>query len=63
MLLAEAYFFDKPIKFHLDFATLAAKLPQSGAKRVMLTHMSTDMLSRARETGYEMAEDGVTVTL
>jgi ribonuclease BN (tRNA processing enzyme) len=63
LLLAEAYFFDKPIKFHLDFATLAAKLPQSGAKRVMLTHMSTDMLRRARETGYEMAEDGVTVTL
>jgi len=63
LLLVEAYFFDKPIKFHLDFATLAAKLPQSGAKRVMLTHMSTDMLSRARETGYEIAEDGATVTL
>jgi len=63
LLLVEAYFFDKPIKFHLDFATLAVKLPQSGAKRVMLTHMSTDMLSRARETGYEIAEDGATVTL
>ena len=63
LLLVEAYFFDKPIKFHLDFATLAAKLPQSGAKRVMLTHMGAEMLSRARETGYEIAEDGLTVTL
>lgn len=63
LLLVEAYFFDKPIKFHLDFATLASKLPQSGARRVILTHMSTEMLSRARETGYEIAEDGVTVTL
>jgi ribonuclease BN (tRNA processing enzyme) len=63
LFLVEAYFFDKPIKFHLNFATLASKLPKSGAKRVILTHMSTEMLSRARETGYEIAEDGVTVTL
>jgi ribonuclease BN (tRNA processing enzyme) len=63
LLLVEAYFFDKPIKFHLDFATLAAKLPQTGARRVILTHMGAEMLSRARETGYEIAEDGVTVTL
>jgi ribonuclease BN (tRNA processing enzyme) len=63
LFLVEAYSFDKPIKFHLDFVTLASKLPQSGARRVILTHMSTEMLSRARETGYEIAEDGVTVTL
>ena len=63
LFLVEAYSFDKPIKFHLDFATLASKLPQSGARRVILTHMSTEMLSRARETGYEIAEDGETVTV
>ena len=57
----ESSFFDKPVKFHLDFATLAAKLPQIGARRVILTHMSTEMLRRARETGYEIAEDGETV--
>jgi hypothetical protein len=61
--LVEAYFFDKPIKFHLDFATLAAKLPQTGARRVILTHMGAEILSKARETGYEIAEDGTTVTL
>jgi ribonuclease BN (tRNA processing enzyme) len=63
LLLIEAYFFEKPVKFHLDFATLAAKLPQIGAKRVILTHMSTEMFRRARETGYEIAEDGETVTV
>jgi ribonuclease BN (tRNA processing enzyme) len=63
LLLVEAYSFDKPIKFHLDFATIAAKLPQSGARRVILTHMNAETLSRAHETGYEIAEDGVTVTL
>jgi ribonuclease BN (tRNA processing enzyme) len=63
LLLVEAYSFDKPIKFHLNFATLAAKLPQTGAKRVILTHMGTEMLRRACETGYEIAEDGETVTV
>jgi ribonuclease BN (tRNA processing enzyme) len=63
LFLVEAYFFEKPIKFHIDFATLTSKLPQSSARRIILTHMSTEMLSRARETGYEIAEDGVTITL
>ncbi len=63
LLLVEAYFFDKPVKFHLDFATLAAKLPQIRARRVILTHLSAEMLRRGGETGYEIAEDGETVTL
>ena len=63
LLLVEAYFFDKPIKFHLDFATLAAKRSQIDARRVILTHLSAEMLRRVRETGYEIAEDGETVTL
>ena len=61
LLLVEAYFFDKPIKFHLDFATLAAKRSQIDTRRVILTHLSTEMLRRVRETGYEIAEDGETV--
>jgi len=63
LLLVEAYFFDKPIKFHLDFATLVAKRSQIDARRVILTHLSAEMLRRVRETGYEIAEDGETVTL
>jgi ribonuclease BN (tRNA processing enzyme) len=58
LFVVEAYFFDKQAKFHLDFATLAAHLPQIGAKRVVLTHMSAEMLGRSRETGLEVAEDG-----
>jgi len=63
LLLVEAYFFDKPIKFHLDFATLAAKRSQIDARRVILTHLSAEMLRRAYDTGYEIAEDGDAVTL
>lgn len=63
LFIAEAYFFDKAVKFHLDFATLAAQLPTLGAKRVILTHMSPDMLARIQETGLEVAEDGMTISL
>jgi ribonuclease BN (tRNA processing enzyme) len=63
LFIAEAYFFDKAVKFHLDFATLAAQLPTLGAKRVILTHMSSDMLARIQDTGAEIADDGMTISL
>jgi ribonuclease BN (tRNA processing enzyme) len=63
LFIAEAYFFDKPIKFHLDYATLARQLPALAAKRVILTHMSPDMLARAGETGCEVAHDGMVVSI
>lgn len=62
LLIAETYFFDKQVKFHLDYATLARHLPELGAKRVVLTHMNPDMLSRVAETGCETAEDGMVLT-
>jgi len=37
------------VRFHLDFATLREKLPMIGAKRLILTHMSPDMLGRVSE--------------
>lgn len=59
LLIAEAYFFDRKVKWHLDYATLARHLPAMGARRVVLTHMSADMLARAGEAaGCELAEDG-----
>jgi len=63
LFIAETYFFEKAIKFHLDFATLARHLPEIGAKRVVLTHMSPDMLARAGESGCEAAADGMVITL
>lgn len=62
LFIAETYFLDKQVKFHLDFATLARHLPALGAKRVILTHMSSGMMAAARETGCETAEDGMVVS-
>jgi ribonuclease BN (tRNA processing enzyme) len=63
LLIAEAYFFNKPIKFHLDYATLACHLPELGARRVILTHMSADMLARSAEIRCEVAYDGMIVSV
>ncbi|MEM1149519.1 MAG: MBL fold metallo-hydrolase [Pseudomonadota bacterium] len=61
LLIAEAYFFDKQVPFHLDLATLHQKLPQISPKRLILTHMTPDMLSRTGTVSHECAFDGMTV--
>ncbi len=58
LLIAEAYFFEKSIKFHLDFHTLMAHLDELEPQRVMVTHMSEDMLARLDMLSCEWAEDG-----
>jgi ribonuclease BN (tRNA processing enzyme) len=63
LFIAEACFFDKAIKFHLDYLTLASHLPEIGAKRVILTHMSAEMLDQIHDPGVEVAEDGMIVSV
>lgn len=63
LFIVEAYVLDRRIRFHLDFATLAPHLPEIGARRVVLTHMTPGMLARAAETGCEVAEDGMVIEL
>jgi ribonuclease BN (tRNA processing enzyme) len=58
LLIAEAYFFAKKVKFHLDFHTLMAHLDELQPKRLIVTHMSEDMLTRLEELPCEFAEDG-----
>jgi ribonuclease BN (tRNA processing enzyme) len=63
LLVAEAYFFDRQVPFHLDYATLLSNRERLDSKRVVLTHMSPDMLSRHAESEFECAYDGLVVTL
>ncbi len=63
LFIAEAYFRDKPVPLHLDLASLERHLPEIAPKRLILTHMSDDMLARAGDLPYELAEDGKIVTL
>ena len=57
LLIAEAYTAERPVRYHLDWATLQRHLPAIAAKSVLLTHMSTDMIGRTPE-GCEVAQDG-----
>ena len=63
LFMAEAYFREKLVPLHLDLATLEAHLPAIGAKRVILTHMSDDMLAQRSDVGFETAEDGLSVEI
>lgn len=58
LFISEAYFFDKKVKWHIDYATLAARLGEIGARRTILTHMSAELLGRLGEVALETAEDG-----
>jgi ribonuclease BN (tRNA processing enzyme) len=61
LFICEAYFFDKAIKYHVDYTTLARRLPDIGAKRTIITHMSADLLGRQDEIALEAAHDGLVV--
>jgi ribonuclease BN (tRNA processing enzyme) len=58
LFIAEAYFVDKRVKFHLDVQTLLAHRERLDCRRLVLTHMSDDVLGRLAELGVEAAEDG-----
>ena len=61
LFIAEAYFYDKPIKWHLDVKTLLTHRAEIRPKRLVLTHMSPDMLARPAPEGCEKAEDGLVI--
>jgi ribonuclease BN (tRNA processing enzyme) len=61
LFIAEAYYYDKIVKNHLSLKTLEAHLPEINARRLVLTHMSDDMLGRLEQIPYTAAEDGMVV--
>jgi len=63
LFICEAYFFEKKMKFHLDYQTLAKRWAELACKRIVLTHMSNDMLDRLEEVNAEVAYDGLKIDL
>src|SRR3990170_4876798 len=63
LFICEAYFFEKKIKYHLDYATLRDQRKRLECPRVILAHMSQDMLGRLAESDMECATDGPGVVL
>jgi ribonuclease BN (tRNA processing enzyme) len=63
LFVCEVYFEDKPVRFHLNWQTVRQHLPAIGAKRVVVTHMSPEMLARVAALGVEAAYDGLKVAI
>ncbi len=62
LYLIECSTFAKKTAVHLDYETLAGKFDEIGAKRYLLTHMSTEMLASAQKVDRErciLAGDGL----
>jgi ribonuclease BN (tRNA processing enzyme) len=63
LLIAESYFYHKPVKWHLNYPDICKHRDDFGAKRIILTHMSEEMLAHVDVIPDVCAEDGMVVTL
>jgi ribonuclease BN (tRNA processing enzyme) len=63
LFICEAYTWDKPITTHMALSSLEKHMGQIKPKRLVLTHMSDDMLKHRTEAPYEAAEDGKIVEI
>jgi ribonuclease BN (tRNA processing enzyme) len=61
LLIAECYAYAKPIKWHLNYPDLAQHIEDFRAKRVILTHMSREMLAHVEDIPQQCARDGMVV--
>lgn len=64
LLIAEAYYRDKNIPYHLRIADLNAHRKEITARRVILTHMSDDVLNDVAPTDgpfFDRASDGLVI--
>ncbi len=63
LFVCEALFFEKTVPYHLDYATLAGHRSALSCRRLVLTHMATDMLGHLAEIEVEHADDGMEFVL
>ncbi len=61
LFICECYMRDKPWKGHLSLSVIRQKLEAIAPKRIILTHMSDDMLNHLVDVPFETAEDGMIV--
>lgn len=63
LFICECNFFDKEVPGHLNYRTLLENRPRLGCERLILTHMSDDVLARVDELEFETAADGTVIEL
>jgi len=63
LFICEASYFDRNDPSHISYTQLMAHRAEIGAKRIVLTHLGAETLSRVRELELEYAIDGSTIEL
>jgi ribonuclease BN (tRNA processing enzyme) len=63
LFVCEAYSFERKIRYHLDYGALREHAARIDCRRIILTHMGPDMLSRLGGVEHEHAEDGLRVVV
>jgi ribonuclease BN (tRNA processing enzyme) len=63
LFVCEAYTYDRKVRFHLDYATLLRQRERLDCRRIVITHMSPDLLARTSELELEAAHDGLIIEL
>jgi ribonuclease BN (tRNA processing enzyme) len=63
LFVIESYAYDKPIRNHLDLKTIEQNLARINPKKLVLTHMSDEMLAQRHKVPYMTASDGMVVAL
>ncbi len=63
LFICESYFYEKPIRFHLNYPDVVEHWDEFNAKRIILTHMGPEMLAMANRVPEECAYDGLKVNI
>ena len=63
LFVCECNFFEPRGPGHMNYRTLAEKRPQLRCDRLVLTHMSEQMLGHLGEVEFEAASDGAVIAL
>jgi len=63
LLVAECYFYRKPVPFHLNYPTLVEHRHELKAKRIVLTHLGPEMLAEQSAVPELCAHDGLVIAI
>ena len=63
LFICESYFYEKPVRFHMNYPDVREHWEEFQAKRTILTHFSREMLPMADKVPEECAHDGLVVEI
>ena len=63
LFICECYFYEKPIRFHMNYPDIREHRAELNSKRTILTHFSREMMLHKDDVSEETAYDGLVVEL